>query len=40
MWIKFMNIIRQKKIKDLALKIKEEKYDLLIDFSEMLRVNQ
>ena len=28
------------KIKDLALKIKEEKYDLLIDFSEMLRVNQ
>ena len=30
----------RKKIKDLALKIKEEKYDLLIDFSEMLRVNQ
>ena len=30
----------KKKIKDLALKIKEEKYDLLIDFSEMLRVNQ
>ena len=30
----------RKKIKNLALKIKEEKYDLLIDFSEMLRVNQ
>lgn len=30
----------RKKIKDLAFKIKEEKYDLLIDFSEMLRVNQ
>ena len=30
----------RKKIKDLALMIKEEKYDLLIDFSEMLRVNQ
>ncbi|MDC7955953.1 glycosyltransferase family 9 protein [Fusobacterium simiae] len=30
----------RKKIKDLALKIKEEKYDLLIDFSEMIRVNQ
>ncbi|EHI79637.1 hypothetical protein HMPREF9093_00090 [Fusobacterium sp. oral taxon 370 str. F0437] len=30
----------RKKIKDLALKIKEVKYDLLIDFSEMLRVNQ
>ena len=30
----------RKKIKDLALIIKEEKYDLLIDFSEMLRVNQ
>jgi len=30
----------RKKIKDLALKIKKEKYDLLIDFSEMLRVNQ
>ena len=30
----------RKKIKDLALKIKEEKYDLLINFSEMLRVNQ
>ena len=30
----------RKKIKELALKIKEEKYDLLIDFSEMLRVNQ
>lgn len=30
----------RKKIKDLALKIKEKKYDLLIDFSEMLRVNQ
>ena len=30
----------RKKIKDLALKIKEEKYDLIIDFSEMLRVNQ
>ena len=30
----------RKKIKDLALKIKEEKYDLLVDFSEMLRVNQ
>ena len=30
----------RKKIKDLALKIKEEKYDLLIDFSEMLRINQ
>ena len=30
----------RKKIKKLALKIKEEKYDLLIDFSEMLRVNQ
>ena len=30
----------RKKRKDLALKIKEEKYDLLIDFSEMLRVNQ
>ena len=30
----------RKKIKDLAVKIKEEKYDLLIDFSEMLRVNQ
>ena len=30
----------RKKIKDLALKIKEEKYDLLIDFSEMLRANQ
>ena len=30
----------RKKIKDLALKIKEEKSDLLIDFSEMLRVNQ
>ena len=30
----------RKKIKDLGLKIKEEKYDLLIDFSEMLRVNQ
>ena len=30
----------RKKIKDLALKIREEKYDLLIDFSEMLRVNQ
>ena len=30
----------RKKIKDLALKIKEEKYDLLIDFSEILRVNQ
>ena len=30
----------RKKIKDLTLKIKEEKYDLLIDFSEMLRVNQ
>ena len=30
----------RKKIKDSALKIKEEKYDLLIDFSEMLRVNQ
>ena len=30
----------RKKIKDLALKINEEKYDLLIDFSEMLRVNQ
>lgn len=40
MLIKFMNIIKIEKIKDLALKIKEEKYDLLIDFSEMLRVNQ
>ena len=30
----------RKKIKDLALIIEEEKYDLLIDFSEMLRVNQ
>ena len=30
----------RKKIKELALKIREEKYDLLIDFSEMLRVNQ
>ena len=30
----------RKKIKNLALMIKEEKYDLLIDFSEMLRVNQ
>ena len=30
----------RKKIKNLALKVKEEKYDLLIDFSEMLRVNQ
>ena len=30
----------RKKIKDLALKIKEERYNLLIDFSEMLRVNQ
>ena len=30
----------RKKIKELALKIKEEKYDLLIDFSEILRVNQ
>ena len=30
----------RKKIKKLALKIKEEKYDLMIDFSEMLRVNQ
>ena len=30
----------RKKIKDLALEIKKEKYDLLIDFSEMLRVNQ
>lgn len=30
----------RKRIKDLALKIKEEKYDLLIDFSEMLRVNE
>ena len=30
----------RKKIKDLALMIKEEKYDLLIVFSEMLRVNQ
>jgi ADP-heptose:LPS heptosyltransferase len=29
-----------KKIKNLAKKIKEENYDLLIDFSEMLRVNQ
>lgn len=29
-----------KKIKELAKKISEEKYDLLIDFSEMLRVNQ
>jgi ADP-heptose:LPS heptosyltransferase len=29
-----------KKIKSLAKKIKEENYDLLIDFSEMLRVNQ
>ena len=27
-------------IKELALKIAEEKYDLLIDFSDMLRVNQ
>ena len=30
----------RKKIKELALKIREENYDLLIDFSEMLRVNQ
>lgn len=30
----------RKKIKDLAFKIKEKEYDLLIDFSEMLRVNQ
>ena len=30
----------RKKIKDLSLRIREEKYDLLIDFSEMLRVNQ
>ena len=30
----------RKKIKELALKIKKEEYDLLIDFSEMLRVNQ
>lgn len=30
----------RKKIKDLALRIKKERYDLLIDFSEMLRVNQ
>ena len=30
----------RKKIKDLALKIKEEKYNLLIDFSEMIRVNK
>ena len=30
----------REKIKDLALKIKKENYDLLIDFSEMLRVNQ
>lgn len=29
-----------KKIKELAKKISEEKYNLLIDFSEMLRVNQ
>lgn len=30
----------RKKIKKLAEKIREDKYDLLIDFSEMLRVNQ
>ncbi|MDU1912139.1 glycosyltransferase family 9 protein [Fusobacterium sp.] len=30
----------KKNIKKLALKIANEKYDLLIDFSEMLRVNQ
>ncbi|WP_130891108.1 glycosyltransferase family 9 protein [Fusobacterium ulcerans] len=30
----------RKNIKKLASKISEEKYDLLIDFSEMLRVNQ
>ena len=30
----------RKNIKELASKISEEKYDLLIDFSEMLRVNQ
>lgn len=30
----------RKKIKKLASKIAEEKYDLLIDFSEILRVNQ
>lgn len=29
-----------KKIKELAKEISDEKYDLLIDFSEMLRVNQ
>ena len=29
-----------KRIKELSQKIKEEKYDLLVDFSEMLRVNQ
>ena len=29
-----------KKIKKLAKEIREEKYDLLVDFSEMLRVNQ
>ena len=30
----------RKSIKELSLKIASEKYDLLIDFSEMLRVNQ
>ncbi|MDU1912146.1 glycosyltransferase family 9 protein [Fusobacterium sp.] len=30
----------RKNTKELALKIAEEKYDLLIDFSEMLRINQ
>ena len=29
-----------KKIKELSKEISKEKYDLLIDFSEMLRVNQ
>lgn len=30
----------RKKIKELAIKLRNDKYDLLIDFSEMLRVNQ
>lgn len=29
-----------KKVKELAKEIRDEKYDLLVDFSEMLRVNQ
>lgn len=36
----YLYIKNRREIKKLALEIAEEKYDLLIDFSEMLRVNQ